>query len=77
MMTNYCAHCGRILPENAAFCPACGTPVIEAASNHQEPKEPETFLSVSKPTIGEQRDGSAARPISCAAFLFLLYHFFS
>ena len=44
MMTNYCAHCGRILPENAAFCPACGTPVIEAASNHQEPKEPETFF---------------------------------
>ena len=43
-MTNYCAHCGRILPENAAFCPACGTPVIEAASNHQEPKEPETFF---------------------------------
>ena len=43
-MTNYCAHCGRILPENAAFCPACGTPVIEAASNHQEPKEPETLF---------------------------------
>ena len=77
MMTNYCAHCGRILPENAAFCPACGTPVIEAASNHQEPKEPETFFERFKADYWGQRDGSAARPISCAAFLFLLYHFFS
>ena len=45
----YCTKCGAILPEDARFCPSCGTPVARA---EEEPtQEHHTLKVVEKPKV--------------------------
>ena len=36
-MANFCQNCGAALTEGAKFCPACGTPSMQAAPQPQQP----------------------------------------
>jgi ribosomal protein L40E len=47
--TPYCKHCGAKLPEDARFCPACGTPVTAAETKPLETKQ--TLKVTGKPKV--------------------------
>ena len=46
--TVYCQNCGEMIPEDAAFCPYCGTP-NDAAGTQQPELNPEPEFTVPDP----------------------------
>ena len=51
----YCSNCGAMLPDNAAFCPECGTKVIAEESA-------DTTVQVSEP-VTEEAPVTTAEPV--------------
>ena len=35
----YCSHCGKQIPDNAKFCPVCGTKIVENKRNNVDPMD--------------------------------------
>lgn len=47
----YCAKCGNQLPENAAMCPNCGTPIVSNSKFGESTQQPQNSPVYQQPTV--------------------------
>lgn len=55
---SHCIKCGTNLPEGSAFCPSCGSPVVQMSQNQAQ-----------GPAVSEEKLTLAAYAISLAVFI--------
>lgn len=62
----YCTNCGKQFPDDAKFCPECGTPVIKGQAQSQEQRKQEYAGEVRKcPNCGEVLDSFMTHCPAC------------
>ena len=66
----FCSHCGKQIPDDAKFCPVCGTKVVKNTQNKQKVNPMDLLEHKSSDAYSRQSaySGQSARPTRPAPY---------